>query len=87
MKMATAEEFTLYSISVAVLIFFFVLSLALFIKKVWNPFVSERRYLKMEIARSRSERERKHWKKELKYLYTSYIPIIRRIVLQKQKKR
>ena len=38
------------------------------------PYHEEIEYMKMEIRRSTSERERRHWEKKLKKLYVSCIP-------------
>ncbi len=41
------------------------------------PFMRDRMYIKMEMQRS-DARERSYWKKELKNLYLSHIPVIGR---------
>ena len=47
------------------------------------PFKKERNYIKMEIARAFEEEEYLYWKRKLKMLYISKIPIIRSIVRRK----
>lgn len=49
-----------------------------------EPIVSlskERSYIKMEMGRSKG-REYKYWKKQLKLLYISHIPILGRIIIK-----
>ena len=59
---------------VAVIIGFF-LFFAFFINS-YLPFKDERDYIKMEMERSFEEEEYLYWKKELKKLYISKIPIV-----------
>ena len=47
------------------------------------PFKEERDYIKMEMERSFEEEEYLYWKRELKMLYISKIPIVRYIVRRK----
>ncbi len=44
------------------------------------PFLKERAYIKMEIERATNFKEREHWEKELKMLYTNAVPFIRRFI-------
>ena len=46
-----------------------------FVAGVYVPFVEDRDFIRMEIARSHGN-ERAHWKHELKRLYISQIPFI-----------
>ena len=50
-----------------------------FLVKIFLPFKEQRDYIKMEMARSFGEEEYLYWKRELKMLYISNIPIIRSI--------
>jgi len=54
-----------------------IIILVLFIN-FYLPFREERDYIKMEIERSLSEKERLYWEKQLKKLYLSCIPIFGR---------
>ncbi len=53
-----------------------------FIFKVIVPFCDDRNYIKMEMQRSYDEGEYRYWKRELKRLYISHIPIIGRLLLK-----
>ena len=46
-----------------------------FVAGVYVPFIEDRDFIRMEIARSHGD-ERIHWKHELKRLYISQIPFI-----------
>ena len=48
-------------------------------------FKSERDYIKMEMARSANEKERKYWEEELKRLYISKIPVIGDLLINDEK--
>ncbi len=50
------------------------------------PFKEERDYIKMEMERSFEKEEYLHWKRKLKMLYISKIPIVRSIVRRKYNK-
>ncbi len=52
---------------------------------VLRPFLDDRRYIIMEMQRSDGG-EYQYWKRELKLLYISHIPIIGRIICKKLKK-
>lgn len=54
------------------------LFLALYLDVI-KPFLKEREYIKMEMNRS-SGKERAYWKKELRALYKSKLPIIGRFL-------
>lgn len=69
---------------IAVIIIFF-LFFAIFINS-YLPFKEEKDYIKIEIARSYDEDEYRYWKRELKTLYISKIPIVRSIVGRKYKR-
>ena len=43
-----------------------------------NRYIVQRNYIKAEMNRSRSEREYKYWKRELKRLYLHSLPLIGR---------
>lgn len=47
------------------------------------PFKEEKDYIKMEMERSFEEEEYLYWKRELKMLYISKIPIVRSIIRRK----
>ena len=65
----------------AVLFFIFIIVISFFVLafcfNVVKPFMEERDYIKMEMRRS-DEEEYYYWKKELRRLYLSHIPIIGR---------
>ncbi len=50
---------------------------ALFVN-IYLPFRKERKYIKMEMARSCGEREYRYWQRKLKRLYLQSIPLIGR---------
>lgn len=62
---------------IIVMIFGFILFFALFLN-YYIPFKRERDNIKMEIARSGKEEEYRYWKRKLKNLYLSSIPLIGR---------
>lgn len=70
-------EIIIVIIIVIIILFFFV---AFFINS-YLPFMEERKYIKMEIGRTNGS-EYRYWKKRLKNLYLSHIPIIRRFFKQ-----
>lgn len=43
---------------------------------VVRPFLESDEYIKLEIGRAGSEREKRYWKRELKKLYVSMIPFL-----------
>ncbi len=49
-----------------------------YIINVYLPFKEERDYIKMEIARSYRKKEYEYWKRELRRLYLSLIPLLGR---------
>lgn len=53
-----------------------------FLTNVYFPFRERRDYIKMEISRCKGN-EYIYWKKQLKYLYMSHIPIIRLFIRRK----
>ncbi len=56
-----------------------ILALIAFIINVWIPYQRERKYIKMEMKRSDGE-EYYYWKRQLKRLYISHIPIVGRFI-------
>ncbi|MBQ4282660.1 MAG: hypothetical protein IJB96_01885 [Lachnospira sp.] len=64
-------------ISIIVVIIGFFLLVAFFVN-IYLPFKEERDCIKMEIARSFDEEEYLYWKRELRRLYLSYIPLVGR---------
>ena len=62
-------EFVLFLI----ISFFIFLIVIIFLLTVWIPFLEELKYIKMEINRSKG-REKRYWKRELKYHYLGLIP-------------
>ena len=68
----------------AVIIGFFLI-LAFFVS-LYLPFKEERDYIKMEMARSFDEEEYLYWKRKLKMLYISKIPIVSSIARRKYKR-
>ncbi len=74
---------TFYDLSgIVILVTIIVMLIMVFIINVWRPFLAQRRFLKMEIARNDGE-ERKYWESELKAFYISHIPVIRNILIKK----
>lgn len=70
------DTFDIY-LGIAILIVFVVILLL-------EPIVSlskERSYIKMEMSRSEG-REYRYWRKKLKILYISHIPILGRIIIK-----
>ncbi len=63
-----------FFIAIAIIIFVY-----LFYAKLIGPFREKKRYIKIELERAYTEREYLHWKRELKHLYMSYIPIYGRL--------
>lgn len=61
---------------ISIVLIGFIVVLAFYFNVV-VPFIKERGYIKMEMQRS-DKREYYYWKKKLKRLYLSYIPIIGR---------
>lgn len=41
------------------------------------PFINNRRYIKMELERADSEREYRHWQREMRRLYADAMPVLR----------
>lgn len=58
------------------ILLFLTLAVAVFCICFAKPFSYSRRYIKLELRRSYNESERRYWKREMKKLYVSYIPII-----------
>lgn len=56
-----------------------------FIVNFWLPFISEKKYLKMEIKRSEGE-EKKYYERKLKLFYASHIPLVRRFIFKREEK-
>lgn len=67
--------FVLICIVVLLIVFVFYIN-------VLGPFLANRRYIIMEMSRSDGD-EYKFWKRELKLLYISQIPIIGHIICKK----
>lgn len=67
------NEIFLYGILLAPLI---VLCVAAVYMNIIRPFSEGRRYIKAEIRRAYNESEYRYWKRELKKLYISQIPIL-----------
>ena len=64
--------------------FFCILTLMLIIIMIFFfntilPFLKERQYIKMEIARS-GKKEKCYWERRLKQLYTRHIPVLGRFI-------
>lgn len=49
---------------------------------IMKTFSDERRYIKLEIRRASHKSDRRYWKRELRKLYISYIPIIGKKLLK-----
>lgn len=75
------EEKATMVILVCILIFMLIMGFV----HSFMAFKKERDYIKMEIGRSFEEEEYLYWKRELRILYISAIPIVRDIVLRKYK--
>ena len=56
-----------------------------FVTDFYIPFIFERDYIKMEIARSYGD-ERLYWQWKMKKLYVSSIPVIGKYLIKKKKK-
>lgn len=69
-------------IAIVVVIIGIWLFLVFFINS-YLPFKEERNYIKMEMKRSVKEKEYRYWRRELKMLYISKIPIVRSMVRRK----
>lgn len=67
------NEIFLYGILLAPLI---VLCVTAVYMNIIRPFSEGRRYIKAEIHRAYNESEYRYWKRELKKLYISQIPIL-----------
>ena len=76
------NEIFLYGILLAPLI---VLSIAAVYINIIRPFSEGRRYIKAEIHRSYNEREYRYWKRELKKLYISQIPILGKYIVKRMR--
>ncbi len=77
------SEIGFLTIALLIILFIFIV---LFI----NSFISfkkDRDYIKMEMDRSFGEREYLYWKRKLKMLYISKIPVVNYIVKQKHKRK
>lgn len=61
----------------------FLIFIAFFINS-YLPFKEDMDYIKAEMARSHGKEEYLYWKRELKMLYMSKIPIVRSFVRQKR---
>ena len=72
------NEIFLYGILLAPLI---VLCVAVYMNII-RPFSEGRRYIKAEIHRSYNESEYRYWKRELKKLYISQIPILGKYIVK-----
>lgn len=57
----------------------FLAILALYFNVI-KPFSEDKAYIKMEIQRAFDESEYRYWKREMKKLYISYIPILGKII-------
>lgn len=68
----TGEDLFLLFVLIVMIVFFIIF---VFYFYVVMPFIEERNYIKMEMQRSDDE-EYYYWKRELKRLYLSQIPII-----------
>jgi len=68
------DEFLIFITALIIGLF---IILALFFN-FFLSFKEERDYIKMEMARSYEEEEYGYWRRELKYLYLRYIPIVGR---------
>ena len=66
------------------IIFMIALCVAAFISNVWLPIKEERERLLFQIAESETKKERAYWKKKLRILYISYVPVVRRFVLKRK---
>ena len=72
-------EFVIIAVFIIFLIF-----IAFFIN-LYLPFKQDRDYIKAEMSRSHGKEEYLYWKRELKMLYISKIPIIRSFARRKHK--
>ncbi len=67
------------------IIFIFILCISAFFVNVWIPLSEERDHLKMQIMYSETKEERTHFKRELRRLYLSYVPIVRWFVIRERR--
>ena len=74
------NEIFLYGNLLAPLI---VLCVAAVYTNIVHPFSEGRRYIKAEIHRSYNESEYRYWKRELKKLYISLIPIFGEYIVKR----
>lgn len=75
--MNNENEFLLYIILLMPIALF--LFTALYIRTI-NPFLENRKYIKLEIYRSCSDKERAYWERKLKNLYVSSIPFVGKFI-------
>ncbi|MBE7019842.1 MAG: hypothetical protein E7411_00205 [Ruminococcaceae bacterium] len=68
---------------ILVAVFFLIFFSAVICLNLVLPLLRERRYIKTEMRRSRSEGEYLYWKNELKKIYLRRIPIIGRFIIKK----
>lgn len=59
-----------------------ILLLLVLYHNVLHPFIECDEYIKLEIGRSISEREKQYWKRERKKLYISLIPILGKFLIR-----
>ncbi len=76
------NEIFLYSILTAP---FVILCIAAFYVNIVRPFLENRRYIKAEMHRAYNESEYRYWKRELKKLYISQIPIFGKIIVKRMR--
>ncbi len=76
------NEIFLYGILLAPLI---VLCVIAVYTNIIRPFSEGRRYIKAEIHRSYNESEYRYWKRELKKLYISQIPIVGNMIVRRMR--
>ena len=75
MTIENGIDFILSFLGVCLVILIAAIFLVKFIAGVYMPFLEDREFIRMEIARSHGN-ERIHWKHELRRLYISQIPFV-----------
>ena len=76
------NEMLLYGILLTPLIVLYAIAVYM---NIIRPFSEGRRYIKAEIHRAYNESEYRYWKRELKKLYISQIPILGKYIVKRMR--
>lgn len=79
-------DFILSFLGVCLVLLIAAIFLVKFVAGVYVPFIEDRDFIRMEIARSHGN-ERMHWERELRRLYISQIPIIGVALAERSRRR